>query len=68
MFYNGMHHGAIHLYGHIHNSIEEDYIQQVVCKLNQMDIHSRCYNVGCMHWNYEPVTLDTILSYNKEKY
>lgn len=62
MFYNGMHHGAIHLYGHIHNSIEEDLFQGVVENLNKMNIPSKCYNVGCMHWNYEPVTLDEILS------
>ena len=24
---------------------------------------TRAYNVGCMHWNYEPVTLDEILVY-----
>ena len=24
---------------------------------------TRSYNVGCMHWNYEPVTLDEILAY-----
>ena len=25
---------------------------------------TRAYNVGCMHWNYEPVTLDEILVYD----
>ena len=62
MFYNGMHHGAIHLYGHVHNSIEEDLFQQATEKLNQINITSRCYNVGTMHWNYEPVTLEEILA------
>lgn len=65
MFYNGMHHGAIHLYGHVHNSVEEDLFQQVVEKLNQMDISSKCFNVGCMHWNYEPISLEEILNQNK---
>lgn len=27
---------------------------------------TRAYNVGCMHWNYEPVTLDEILTAKTE--
>lgn len=30
--------------------------------LEEHDIHTESYNVGCMHWNYEPVTLDEILA------
>lgn len=62
MFYNGMHHGAIHLYGHVHDTLEEHLFQMTCEQLNKMDIHSECYNVGCMHWNYEPVTLNEILA------
>ena len=30
-------------------------------KLAEEGFVTRSYNVGCMHWNYEPVTLDEIL-------
>lgn len=63
MFYNGMHHGSIQLYGHVHNTIEEEIFQQVCSKLNDMGITSKCYNVGCMmpYMNYTPRTLDEIM-------
>lgn len=63
-FYNGHRYGAIHLHGHSHNS--EEHIQELgIAKyLNDIGIENKIYNVGCMHWNYEPVTLDEILKRN----
>lgn len=53
---------SVQLYGHVHNSIEEDYYQEFIRKLNG-DYGIKCIakNVGCMLWNYEPVTLKEIL-------
>ena len=34
-------------------------------KLNEMGFPGEVYNVGCMYWNYEPVTLDEILQHGK---
>ena len=35
--------------------------------LKDQDIRHESYNVGCMYWDYEPVTLDEILAAGKEK-
>jgi calcineurin-like phosphoesterase family protein len=59
--YNGHRHGAIHLHGHSHFSAEADYELLMAKELNDAGITNEIYNVGCMHWNYEPVTLDEIL-------
>ena len=49
-----------------HSSYAEVYEAYMEMKIAQMleehDIHTESYNVGCMHWNYEPVTLDEILA------
>lgn len=60
-FYIGHRYDAIHLYGHSHNT--DEYIDEELIKrrLKGKGYFQRCYNVGCMHWNYEPVTLDEIL-------
>jgi calcineurin-like phosphoesterase family protein len=63
-FYNGHRHQGVHLHGHSHAS--EEYVQEEIIKrtLAQNGFESRSYNVGCMHWNYEPITLDEILAKN----
>ena len=65
LFYQSQHRNSIHLYGHVHNTREE-YLFQEACEniADKTDIPMRCYNVGCMHWNYTPVTLDQILEKN----
>ena len=40
--------------------MQEELIKRA---LSSNSIETRAYNVGCMHWNYEPVTLDEILAY-----
>lgn len=53
---------AVHLYGHVHASREEEIYQEFIRKLNEeYDIKCIAKNVGCMHWNYTPVTLKEIL-------
>ena len=53
---------SVHLYGHVHNSMEEDYYQEHIKKLNsEYEIKCVAKNVGCMLWNYTPVTLKEIL-------
>lgn len=54
--------GAVHLYGHVHNT--DDYLAfrrySATCRL--LDIPFECYNVGCMmpYMGYTPRTLDEI--------
>lgn len=47
VWYNS-HHGSVHLFGHSHGSL-------------QPDKGSLSLDVGCMNWNYYPVSIDTVL-------
>lgn len=61
-FYSAHQYKTILLHGHSHCS-EESIIELEIAKdLNKRGFLNEIYNVGCMHWNYEPVTLDEILS------
>lgn len=69
MFYQSQHRNAIHLYGHVHNTIEEDLFQQVVSNIKrQTDIPMNCYNVGCMmdYMDYTPRTLEEIINFESK--
>jgi addiction module RelB/DinJ family antitoxin len=61
-FYNGHRYQAIHLHGHSHFTDEADLELKMAKELNEIGFKSEIYNVGCMHWDYAPVTLDEILS------
>lgn len=62
-FYNGHRYNAIHLHAHSHFTDEADYEISIVNQLNKVGFDLRIYNVGCMYWNFEPVTLDEILEH-----
>lgn len=63
--YNGHRYQAIHLHAHSHFTDEADYEVDFAAKLNAEGILNEIYNVGCMYWNYEPVTLDEIVAHGK---
>ena len=63
--YNGHRHNAIHLHAHSHCSEEADYEIEFANFLNKIGCRNEIYNVGCMYWNYEPVTLDEIIAHGK---
>lgn len=63
--YNGHRYRAIHLHGHSHFTDEADYEVDFAEQLSREGIKNEIYNVGCMYWNYEPVTLDEILRHGK---
>jgi len=65
-FYNGHRYNAIHLHGHSHNTEESDEERRIVKEMNNKGYDLKVYNVGCMYWNYEPVTLDEILEKEDE--
>jgi len=62
--YNGHRHRAIHLHGHSHITDEAMLELRIAKELNNEGVANEVYNVGCMYWNYEPVTLDEILQQN----
>lgn len=72
MMWKGQHRGFIHLYGHLHNSKEENDYQEFLKELdNRIKVRDgdrynplRAYNVGCMLYDYKPVTLKEIISKN----
>lgn len=59
-FYNGHYHKGIMLYGHVHVTPEEKMTQDYAKELRNKGIPCEMHNVGCMLWNYEPVTLQEI--------
>ena len=66
-FYNGHRYNAIHLHGHSHFTAEatEEFI--IAKTLNEKEYNLQIYNVGCMYWNYAPVTLDEILKTKEQR-
>ena len=65
--YVGNRYGAIHLHGHSHVSAEADMEGKIADMLLEQGIPNKIFNVGCMYWNYAPVTLDEILISEKGK-
>lgn len=60
-FYNGHLYNAIHLHGHSHVTDEAFFEERMIKDFHKDGIRHESYNVGCMYWDYEPVTLDEIL-------
>lgn len=63
--YIGHCYNAIHLHAHSHFSDEADFEIDFAEQLNRMGCKNEIYNVGCMYWNYEPVTLEEIIAHGK---
>lgn len=62
--YNKHYYGAVHFYGHVHNSFEWHMMQRVQYEMRELyGKPSRMYNVGCMlpYMDYTPRTLEEIL-------
>lgn len=67
-FYNGARYNAIHLHGHSHISIECFEELRMTRDIKAKGFHAEIFNVGCMHWDFEPVTLDEILEKGPAKF
>lgn len=74
--WKNMGHGTILLYGHTHNSMEDDYYQACLEKMAEeessrhiYECRPQAYNVGCMKpWmNYEPRSLEEILNWKQSQ-
>ena len=68
MFWNHQHRGSVHLYGHVHNSVEETMYQGYLRQINDAlrdrnEPMAIAKNVGCMmkYMDYTPRTLKEIL-------
>ena len=70
LMWKDQHRGSILLYGHVHNSIEENYFKKCLREMDNEDFFNRrdgeevlrAYNVGCMmpYMDYEPKSLAEI--------
>jgi calcineurin-like phosphoesterase family protein len=58
--------GAVHLYGHVHNTKDYDAFQRYAGICRELNIPFESYNVGCMmpYMNYTPRTLTEIRKEN----
>ena len=73
LMWNGQHKGAILLYGHTHNTIEDAFFQECIAKMNATEGMLKDYepkvkaiNVGCMkdYMDYTPRSLSELLAEN----
>ena len=65
-FWNGQFRDTVHLFGHVHNSHQNNYCLSMQKELQQLQgIPMRMYNVGAMmsYMDYTPQTLDDILKF-----
>lgn len=66
-FYIGHFYDGIHLHAHSHVTEESVLEKEITDFLIRRGVKVEIYNVGCMYWNYEPVTLDEILNSRKQE-
>ena len=60
--FNKRFYGAYMLYGHVHNTLEWNFMKSLRRDFEAIDTRCNMFNVGVMCWNYEPVTLDEIIA------
>lgn len=60
--WKGQYRGAVHLYGHIHNTKDYTAFERYREICMELEIPFECYNVGCMmpYMDYTPRTLEEI--------
>ena len=56
--------GTIHLYGHIHSARDSRPFEEYKKSMQARELPYECHNVGCMLYDYKPVTLQEIISIN----
>ena len=72
MYWRDQHRGTIHLYAHTHNTIEDDFYQGAIAKMNaseEMSLRRHggqkiiAINTGCMkdYMDYEPRSLEEMM-------
>ena len=60
-FFNMQRHNAVMLYGHVHNTKEWDTVRKLRNEAWDRGEPCHLYNVGCMIWDYRPVTMEEIM-------
>ena len=60
-FFNKHHYGSYHLYGHVHNSHEWNFVESVKRQLEELDIKCNMFNCFCGLYDYYPVSLTEIV-------
>lgn len=71
--WNGQNRGTTLLYGHCHDNFDHELFQKAIRELNEAYkerdgdkyVEFKAFNVGCMLWDYIPVTFKQILEKQK---
>lgn len=66
IFFKCQHRGAVHFYGHVHNSQDWNFVKNSQKSIQELYADENCckmYNVGCMidYMNYTPRTFEEIV-------
>ena len=64
MHWRNADYGTIHLYGHIHSARDSRPFEEYKKSMQARGFPYECYNVGCMLYDYKPITLQEIISRN----
>lgn len=64
-YFNMQRYHAVMLYGHVHNTEEWAAVNRIRDGIIDKGVPCDLFNVGCMIWDYKPVTLDEILEKRK---
>ena len=73
LMWEGQHRGAILLYGHVHNTVEEAFFQKYLAEFYRErprqpeETDGAAYNVGMALWDYTPVSLDEMIENQGKK-
>ena len=68
LMWEDQHRGAILLYGHVHNTVEESFFQKYLAEFYRerprkpKETDGAAYNVGMALWDYTPVSLGQLLA------
>lgn len=58
--WRGQRYGYVHCYGHTHLGQDAELFEQYRKLCSEQEIRFYAYNVGCMLYDYEPVTLEEL--------
>lgn len=63
-WFNKHYYGSYMFYGHVHNSTEWHEVENVKQMIIDRGQPCNMFNVGCMLWDYEPVSFEEITTQN----
>ncbi len=59
--WRGQRYGYVLVYGHTHNAVDEQLFREYGARCRAEGVCFYAYNVGCMFWNYEPISMRELM-------